>query len=545
MDIKEIRAKYPQYGDISDGALVQALHKKFYSDIPYQDFEQKVFKTKPIKLGAEGMPDAVKEVAGNFSDLSKGAIGAAGAVNSAAMRLKQLTGRDLTPEDIQGLKEYKALEEASGSAVAGNIGMNILATMQPSAALYKGGTALASKVLPGFLAPTAGAIASSAPIVALTQPTMEGETTAGNVAAGTAGAVAADALTRGASRVVRPIVQSGPVQKMMKEGVVPSVGQAAGGFLNRVEQQLESIPIIGSFITHARGRAVKEMDEAAIRKALPAGTAEQIKAGRAGVERAGEILDGAYDRAYGQLKGVYGGNKPFQNAISDIPNREGIDLPPSLKERFDKLIQDRVYARLDKGANAETVREIHNSLGALARKFRSSGDPDQRSLGMAFAAAKTEFRENISSQSAGEFKKTLDALDGKYSALLAVEKASGYQGSKEGVFSAEALKRASAKSSGEMREFSETASDVLGRTVPDSGTAGRVLLPAAAAAAAGGNEYMGGPGFLTGALAAPMLYSRAGSKYALGSYPGQASLAEIIRSATPYTSQLGRTIGSQ
>ena len=89
MDIKEIRSKFPQYGDISDGDLVQALHKKYYSDIPYQQFEQKVFKTKPVKLGAEGMPDAIADVAGKTSGTDKFMVGAAGAINSAAMRLKQ------------------------------------------------------------------------------------------------------------------------------------------------------------------------------------------------------------------------------------------------------------------------------------------------------------------------------------------------------------------------------------------------------------------------------------------------------------------------
>lgn len=545
MDIKEIRAKYPQYGDISDGALVQALHKKFYSDIPYQQFEQKVFQTKPVKLGAEGMPDAIKEVAGNFNGMSKAAIGAAGAVNSAAMRLKQVAGRDLTPEDIQGLAEYKALEEASGSAVAGNIGMNILATLQPGVALYKGGAALASKVLPKMLTPAAGAATAGSAITTATKPTMEGETAEGNAAEGAAWGVAADAVTRGGARIIRPIVQSSPVQKMLKEGVVPSIGQAAGGFINRVEQQLESVPVIGWLISNARGRAVKEMDEAAIRKALPSGTTEQIKAGREGVERAGALIDNAYDSAYLQIKKPVKVDSDFYKDITAIPKKEGIDLPPSLAERFDALVKDRVMARLSDASDAEAIRTAHNSLGALSRKYGSSPDPDQRALGQAFREAKSKLREMVSRQSDGDFKATLDALDSKNAALKAVEKASGYQGSKDGVFSAEALKRASAKSSTEMREFSSNAADVLGRTVPDSGTAGRMLLPLAGAAAGGGNEYLGGPGWLTGALAAPLLYSRAGSRYAVGDYPLQKIIAQAVRDSAPYTSQLGRTIGSQ
>src|SRR3990167_986752 len=42
MNIQEIRQKYPQYNDLSDTSLAGALHKKFYSDIPFEDFSQRV-----------------------------------------------------------------------------------------------------------------------------------------------------------------------------------------------------------------------------------------------------------------------------------------------------------------------------------------------------------------------------------------------------------------------------------------------------------------------------------------------------------------------
>jgi hypothetical protein len=40
--IAEIRAKYPQYADMSDAALADALHKKFYADMPRADFDARV-----------------------------------------------------------------------------------------------------------------------------------------------------------------------------------------------------------------------------------------------------------------------------------------------------------------------------------------------------------------------------------------------------------------------------------------------------------------------------------------------------------------------
>ncbi len=42
MSMKDIRAKFPQYDDVSDEELAKAVHEKFYSDIPFREFQQKV-----------------------------------------------------------------------------------------------------------------------------------------------------------------------------------------------------------------------------------------------------------------------------------------------------------------------------------------------------------------------------------------------------------------------------------------------------------------------------------------------------------------------
>ena len=67
--IAEIRAKYPQYSDMSDAALADALYKKFYSDMPRADFDAKVgLQAAPAPAPApapeprsEGMPTAPRQ----------------------------------------------------------------------------------------------------------------------------------------------------------------------------------------------------------------------------------------------------------------------------------------------------------------------------------------------------------------------------------------------------------------------------------------------------------------------------------------------------
>lgn len=42
MNISEIREKYPAYNDLSDTDLAQRFHAKFYSDLPYEDFANRI-----------------------------------------------------------------------------------------------------------------------------------------------------------------------------------------------------------------------------------------------------------------------------------------------------------------------------------------------------------------------------------------------------------------------------------------------------------------------------------------------------------------------
>lgn len=50
--MKDIREQYPEYNDLSDGALAAKLHKAFYADMPFNDFSQKISLTeKPQEEG--------------------------------------------------------------------------------------------------------------------------------------------------------------------------------------------------------------------------------------------------------------------------------------------------------------------------------------------------------------------------------------------------------------------------------------------------------------------------------------------------------------
>jgi len=74
MNLQEIRAKYPQYDDLSDDQVATGLHKAYYSDMPYEDFTRKISYTpKPPSTNGLDVFDleAEKEKDGVLSSIGK------------------------------------------------------------------------------------------------------------------------------------------------------------------------------------------------------------------------------------------------------------------------------------------------------------------------------------------------------------------------------------------------------------------------------------------------------------------------------------------
>lgn len=572
MNIQEIRSQYPQYNDMSDDDLGRALHKKHYSDMPYEAFASKVGlrPEKSLKIGAEGLPEAISEVSKGFSVPSKFAIGAAGTINDMAMRLKQLTkgaynavrsptlselvtgkAPALSQEEEQGIKEYRALREASSAALAGDIGMGLAATAIPGLGLQAGATKLASGVLPQFLAPTVGAAATGAAVSSATQPVLQGESTLENAAYGALGGAVGDVAARGLSRVVQPIRQSENVRKLVSEGIAPTPGQAAGAksFIGRFEQRLESLPLVGDIITKGRTRAIDELNRAGVNRAIPPG-AEPIKSiGRKAIEEADALFDQAYRSVLsgGEVKIATG----LDDALARVKANKDVFLTETEEGALGKLV-DNLKRRVPENGvvSAEMAKGMDSFLGKVARERAAEGG-----FAGGVRELKRELRVSIADSLGGARAQILKEIDTKYANFMRLLRASGATGSKEGIFSPEALqsavrasdktKRSFAKGEALMQDLSEAGVEVLGRSVADSGTAGRALVGAGLLASGGvANEYYGGPGYLTALAVAPLLYNRLGSRYMIGDYPGQGRLSEIARGLAPYASQIGREVAN-
>jgi hypothetical protein len=89
--IADIRKKYPQYNDLSDQQLAEGLHRKFYSDLPFDDFAQRIGLQK-------------RTVAGQVGETLKGVgRGFAGAFLSAGEGLAELADAATNVVGLEGL----------------------------------------------------------------------------------------------------------------------------------------------------------------------------------------------------------------------------------------------------------------------------------------------------------------------------------------------------------------------------------------------------------------------------------------------------------
>lgn len=87
--IQDVRAKFPQYDDMSDEQLGSALHKKYYSDIPQEQFFQQIGLIQSPERGlreqAQGVAETVGTVASSIvAEPLAGLAGIAQSVNPLA-----------------------------------------------------------------------------------------------------------------------------------------------------------------------------------------------------------------------------------------------------------------------------------------------------------------------------------------------------------------------------------------------------------------------------------------------------------------------------
>jgi hypothetical protein len=136
------RQQYPQYGQMSDAQLANALHAKFYSQIPFDQFASKVgLKTDPVT----GAIDTFERSIPFADEASAGVSALAGRVFGGAPSLSSAWANARAQQKAQADAFQAAHPYLSGAATGAGIGGQIVA------ALGSGGTSAAPEA-PGLLA---------------------------------------------------------------------------------------------------------------------------------------------------------------------------------------------------------------------------------------------------------------------------------------------------------------------------------------------------------------------------------------------------------
>lgn len=114
LSIQQVREKYPEYKDLSDDQLAQGLHKKYYSDMPYDQFSNKIGLKKQTDdyffPGEKQITGAIESGAG---ELGKGFGSAVGLVAPE-------TGKKIS--DYYGNIQKEAQQLSPAGATAGKLG---------------------------------------------------------------------------------------------------------------------------------------------------------------------------------------------------------------------------------------------------------------------------------------------------------------------------------------------------------------------------------------------------------------------------------------
>lgn len=428
-------------------------------------------------------------------------------------------------------------------------------------------TAPISMAMPGATAPGLGARTASGfvsgGVTGALQPVdpMKGgfwEQKAGQTGMGAVGGTFAPAIAGSSARVVSPNI-SPDVQALRAQGVKLTPGQTLGGAYNRVEEGLQSIPLVGDLVKNARGRAVDSFNRTTINRVLePIGKKlpADIPMGRQAVDKAHQTVSDVYDSLLPQLK-VQADPKLVAN-LQSIMQLAG-HLEPGYAKTFENILRTKLMHRFSPGGGmtGEGFKTAESELGRLARSYSSSSVAGERELGLALRQVQEEMRDLLTRSNPSHADR-LQNINQAWAGLVRVEDAANRMGTQQGVFTPSQLaaairnqdktarKSAYARGDAMMQGLSDQGTAVLGNKVPDSGTPYRGLTAMALGGGAGAylEPSVGVPAALGSALIAGA-YSKPGAGllgHMFASRPAAAKpIASVLRNnpmSTPFLSAL-------
>ena len=510
--LADIRAQYPQYSDLDDNVLADSLHRRFYADMPREEFNK--------RIGVEAMPPRT----GTFERAADVVKSAGVGVAQGAIGLATLPGNleQLGRMGINAVANFAGAEEnvvdpetalPNYGSVKRGIEQNLTGEFyrpQTTAGTY---ARTIGEFAPAAIGGPAGWANRAARVAA---PAAVSET-AGQLTEGTdlepwariGGALAAGHVINAGQRVVTPLptdpARQQSVQTLEREGVTAlTAGQRTGRRpLQWMESTLSDIPFAGRRANAVQSQQADQYTRAALRRI-------GVNADRADPQ----TMAAAYRQIGDRFNTIAGRNnliptRHFLNRLQAIgddyrnvtaePLRVPIvdDVITTLRDpaiRQNNLIPGRLYQNYRSGLG-RAAQGIQSRDPVAANAIRDIIDVLDRTM-------ETSIRALHGRQAAdlGAFRQTRN----QYRHYLAIEEAVSRAGpGVEGIVSPAALrsalkkqgKRAYVHGRGDLNELAR-AGDIVMRSLPQSGT-----TPRAVAAGLIGGLSLTDPTFITTAVA--------------------------------------------
>lgn len=318
----------------------------------------------------------------------------------------------------------------------------------------------------------------------------------------------------GIGSVIAPKLQKG-ARKLMDDGVELTPGQAIGGGLDKFEQRAGSVM---PGINKARGRAMKKWNENIIDDVIkPLG----IKVGRNAddditsmVKKGQEALSKSYDDVLPMIS--MKADDIFNEKLKNIASKQIMGNDASRKAARElKKIQG--FFRGNK-VSGKSIKEAQSYIGDRIQAYAGTTNADDKAVLAILEDTLDAVMDTVERQNP-KYADKLRTINKAYAKFIRVEGASAKLNGAEmftpkqfgqAVRAADKSKRKRAVSAGNalMQDIGEQG-QLLGQTVPDSGTAGNLITNSLLL---GGGSFLITPWMAAIPGFSAMMYSKAGVK---------------------------------
>jgi hypothetical protein len=315
--------------------------------------------------------------------------------------------------------------------------------------------------------------------------------------AGLGGGMAGRSAARASGRAISGVTDE--VRRQLADaGIRMTPGQLLGGAVQRTEDRLAGLPLVGDQIRARRTEGLEDFNRVAMEQAVAAIDAPgPPQIGQAGVNANQQAISDAYSRA---LTGrQFQADPQFEQDIAAALTA-GRAIP-QLGDQFDTAMTSRVGTLFDEGGNISG----EGFQDAIQGVRKATAATNNEVLGPEFAQSAGMVEDGLRglvSRQAPDVLPAFDAANTAYRHQSVIDDAVLKALNQGGTFTPAQLgqaarsntikyggKRAAARGDMPFNDLQQAGHEVLPSQIPDSGTAGRLVIPGLVGALAGGGGY--------------------------------------------------------